>query len=345
MRFAALTSLLLAAALRVTAQNASPDQVKAILEQVEGLTTNAERFNFFSGRQYVFDFNEGVGTTGGAGGNLTVANVADFPYLYGKGMALSVGRLGPCGLAPPHYHPRASEFLYMLSGTSLQVGFTLENGARLVQGTLNPNQGFVYPKNSFHFQSNTNCDPVTFVAGWNDEDPGIAQVAQRFFGIPPNVTDASTGNFGVDEIVRIAQLIPDAMVLGVQSCLDRCKIQRGNQPKTQQQPRVIGNGFPAPNSTRSNSTRRDEHEMAKRSEVPDVSAEETITRSIPNFFASANARTLEEIAFLLKAVICVLLSGYVLAWVYFVIPSWRNRRLQAELEARGVASVPIDVKA
>lgn len=343
MRFAALTPLLLGAALSVTAQNASPDQVKAILTQVEGLTTNVERFNFFNGRDYVFDFNQGTGTTGGAGGNLTIANVADFPYLYGKGMALSVGRLGPCGLAPPHYHPRASEFLYMLSGSNLQVGFILENGARLVQGSLNPGQGWVYPKNSFHFQSNIGCEPVTFVAGWNHEDPGIAHVAQRFFGIPPNVTDADIGNIGVDEVVRIAQLIPDAMVLGVQSCLDRCKIQRGNQPKTQQQPRVLGNGFPAPNSTR-----REVHEMEKRSEVPVIpDVPEAITRSssIPSFLGSANAQTLEEIAFLLKAVICVLLSGYVLAWVYFVIPSWRNRRLQAELAARGVASAPIDVKA
>lgn len=85
----------------------------------------------------------------------------------------------PCGLAAPHYHPRASEFLYMLSGTTLQVGFILENGARFVQNTLNPNQGFLYPKNSFHYQANLGCDPVTFVAGFNHEDPGVSSVAQR----------------------------------------------------------------------------------------------------------------------------------------------------------------------
>lgn len=56
--------------------------------------------------QYVFDFNEGVGVTSGSGGNLTIANVVDFPYLFGKGMALSVGRMAyvspyPLSIPPP----------------------------------------------------------------------------------------------------------------------------------------------------------------------------------------------------------------------------------------------------
>jgi hypothetical protein len=36
-----------------------------------------------------------------------------------------------------------------------------------------------FPKNSFHYQANLGCDPVTFVAGRNHEDPGVATVAQR----------------------------------------------------------------------------------------------------------------------------------------------------------------------
>ena len=45
----------------------------------------------------------------------------------------------------------------------------------------------------------------------------------------------------------------------------------------------------------------------------------------------------EELVFFLKLVLCVLLSGYVFVWAYFVIPTWRNRKLQAELQARAVA--------
>lgn len=67
----------------------------------------------------------------------------------------------------------------MLSGTSLQTGFILENNARYVSGVLTPNQAFLYPQNSFHYQANLNCDYVTFVAGFNNEDPGWATVGQR----------------------------------------------------------------------------------------------------------------------------------------------------------------------
>jgi hypothetical protein len=123
--------------------------------------------------------------------------------------------------------------------------------------------------------------------------------------------------------------IPDTFAIGVQTCLDKCKIQRTAQPKTQQQPRVVGNGFPAPNNTR----RDNEENLNKRAEAPETPefSEVPVTRpsTISTILASANAQTLEEIAFLLKAVIGVLLTGYVLAWVYFVVPAWRNRRLQA----------------
>lgn len=43
--------------------------------------------------QFVFDFNAGVGVAGGAGGNITIANLADFPYLLGHGMSLAVGQM------------------------------------------------------------------------------------------------------------------------------------------------------------------------------------------------------------------------------------------------------------
>jgi oxalate decarboxylase/phosphoglucose isomerase-like protein (cupin superfamily) len=67
----------------------------------------------------------------------------------------------------------------MLSGTCIQAGFLLENGIRLVENNVFPGQGMIFPKNSFHYQANLGCDPVTFVAGWNQEDPGASTVGQR----------------------------------------------------------------------------------------------------------------------------------------------------------------------
>ena len=78
----------------------------------------------------------------------------------------------------PHTHPRATEFLFLVNG-GMEAGFIEENGARFVINTLAPGQGTIFPKGSIHYQINTGCEPLTFVAALNDEDPGASQVAQR----------------------------------------------------------------------------------------------------------------------------------------------------------------------
>ena len=131
-------------------------------------------------------------------------------------------------MSTPHYHPRATEFLYMISGSNLKVGFIQENGARFVSNVLNPGQGAIFPKGSFHYQANLDCGPATFVAGLNSEDPGVGSVAQIcksdpvqvhlsvnqsspiVFGLPPDVTDAALGDVGVDEVVSIAQSVSNS---------------------------------------------------------------------------------------------------------------------------------------
>lgn len=138
--------------------------------------------------------------------------------------------------------------------------------------------------------------------------------------------------------------IPDTFAIGVQTCLDTCKLQRTPQPQTQLVPRVIGNGFPAPN----NSRRENEGSLVKRYENPEELVEEELVEmepvvtSSPSTFSSlisaADVQTLGELIFLLKIVMGVMLSGYVFTWVYFVIPTWRSRKLHAELQARAAAA-------
>ena len=78
----------------------------------------------------------------------------------------------------PHTHPRATEFLFLVNG-QMEVGFIEENGARFVINAMAPGQGTIFPKGSIHYQINLGCDPLTFVAALNDEDPGASQIAQR----------------------------------------------------------------------------------------------------------------------------------------------------------------------
>ena len=43
--------------------------------------------------QWLFDYTSGLGTTKSAGGNLTAANVANFPALFANGLAMTVGQM------------------------------------------------------------------------------------------------------------------------------------------------------------------------------------------------------------------------------------------------------------
>jgi quercetin dioxygenase-like cupin family protein len=132
--------------------------------------------------EFVFDFLHPPSTTSvttGEGGHTVAANRGVFPALVGNGVAMTIGFLGPCGLNSPHTHPRATEINYIVNGT-VTAGMLLENGARFVTNTVKAGQATVFPKGAIHFEQNLGCEPIIFVAAFNDEDPGVSQIAQRY---------------------------------------------------------------------------------------------------------------------------------------------------------------------
>ncbi|KAI0349412.1 RmlC-like cupin [Trametes cingulata] len=195
---------------------------------------------------FTFNFLNATATKG-AGGSAVGATVANFPALVNNAMAMTIGFLGPCGMNTPHTHPRATEMLYVVNGT-LSSGMIAENGARFVFNTLEAGSAMIFPKGSIHFQQNEGCEPMMFVAALNNEDPGVESIAQRYFGLPPDVVAASLGDLGVQEVAGIESMIPDNIALGTQECLDRCGISRGDQPTTQRQPRNANNALPGQSS-------------------------------------------------------------------------------------------------
>ena len=78
----------------------------------------------------------------------------------------------------PHTHPRASEINFSVN-TTLRAGFLSENGARFVPVELAAGSATVFPQGVIHFEMNPSCEPAMFVAAFNNEDPGVQQVAQR----------------------------------------------------------------------------------------------------------------------------------------------------------------------
>jgi hypothetical protein len=162
----------------------------------------------------------------------------------------------------------------------IETGFIEENGARFVHNVLTKGQGMFFPQGSIHYQINTGCDPVLFVAALNNEDPGTNQIAQRcvFYsylllfhllmlplqssGFPRTSFRplSETSVFRKSPMLQAGYVfyayiswetplinviqIPDSMAIGVDKCLQKCNLTRGNQTITQQQPRVAENALP-----------------------------------------------------------------------------------------------------
>ncbi|KAL7282395.1 RmlC-like cupin [Trametes coccinea BRFM310] len=241
------TSLLSLALATGALAQASISPIMAKVAALRDAPTQVDRINILNqDSDFVFNFLAGKATTG-AGGSAVGATVENFPALVNNGLAMTIGYLGPCGMNTPHTHPRATEMLYVVNG-SISSGMIAENGARFVFNKVDAGSAMIFPKGSIHFQQNEGCEPITFVAALNNEDPGVESIAQRYFGLPPDVVAASLGDLGVQEVAGIEAMIPDSFALGTQECLDRCGIHRGQQPTTQRQPRNANNALPGQSS-------------------------------------------------------------------------------------------------
>jgi hypothetical protein len=178
-----------------------------------------------------FDFNPAAnpGVTPGEGGQVDLANRANFPILTGTGISAAGIFFNPCGLNTPHIHPRATEFLTVATDSKILTGFVLENGLTAeFNTTLTQYQGTVFPQGSIHFQQNLDCKPAVAIAGLSDEEPGASSIAQNFIvNIDSNIVDATLGfpkQIDGDNFAKFKQNIPASLAKGVEECLIRCKI-------------------------------------------------------------------------------------------------------------------------
>ncbi|KAJ6509761.1 hypothetical protein DFH09DRAFT_1198766 [Mycena vulgaris] len=187
--------------------------------------TAVDRINLLDDSQFVFNFFDPTAkATAGKGGRVVTANAATFPAV----------------VATVPRWPSSST-----STATLRTGMITENGARFVMTELAPGGMTIFPQGSIHFQVNEGCSPAMFVAGFNSEDPGALQVAQRLFGLSPDIVAATLGDIGVEAVMGLEALIPDSVSSGTDACLKRCNLSREPQPTLQHQTRVAGNAFPS----------------------------------------------------------------------------------------------------
>eukprot|EP00457_Paulinella_chromatophora_P005776 gb/GEZN01005793.1/.p1 GENE.gb/GEZN01005793.1/~~gb/GEZN01005793.1/.p1 ORF type:complete len:380 (-),score=34.59 gb/GEZN01005793.1/:611-1645(-) len=107
----------------------------------------------------------------GVGGTIQARNSLNTPALQGQGIALSFFTLQPGGENLPHYHPRATELLFVIEGTIL-VGFT-DTAARNFQNVVQAGQATVFPRAMLHFQRNIGQTTAKYISMLNSENPGV----------------------------------------------------------------------------------------------------------------------------------------------------------------------------
>ncbi|TLS20362.1 uncharacterized protein PpBr36_11365 [Pyricularia pennisetigena] len=193
----------------------------------------ADRFNLLpDDSQFVFNFNQ-TQEGAGDGGMLVVANRKTFPALVGTGSGMAVGRVGPCGLNTFHTHPRSAELQLVVQGR-LVTEMMPENGIvdgegkpRVIKNEIGTYQMTPFYQGSVHTQFNPDCSDAVFVAAFSSEDPGAGQVVEQTIAFTDDLIAAAFGqSISGENLEAVRKAIPTSIALGVESCLERCGIEK-----------------------------------------------------------------------------------------------------------------------
>jgi len=137
---------------------------------------------------FLFQGLRNEGSTNNMFGSLvTRANVETFPGLNTLGMSVNRVDFAPGGVNPPHFHPRATEIVFVVEGTIL-AGFITTNNTLFSQ-KLEKGDAFVVPRGLVHFQQNIGSVNAVVIAAFNSQLPGTQVLPLSLFGSSPPVPE------------------------------------------------------------------------------------------------------------------------------------------------------------
>lgn len=67
--------------------------------------------------------------------------------------SVAIVQLGPCAMLPPHYHPRAANWVVAMSGNTT-TWMQEENGAHTITTHLTPMKATIFPAGALHMMGN-----------------------------------------------------------------------------------------------------------------------------------------------------------------------------------------------
>ncbi|KAF8654468.1 hypothetical protein HU200_061656 [Digitaria exilis] len=121
------------------------------------------------------------------------AFVATFPGVNGLGISAARADMAPGGVVPLHWHPLATELLYVLDGT-MACGFISATLNKVYTKTLRKGDLMVLPQGQPHFQYNLGNDTAVALSSYSSSSPGVQVLDFVLFGndLPSDVVSKVT---------------------------------------------------------------------------------------------------------------------------------------------------------
>jgi oxalate decarboxylase/phosphoglucose isomerase-like protein (cupin superfamily) len=163
----------------------------------------------------------------GLGGTLKRWDITN-PALFDQGASQAILEFEPCGLNMPHVHPRALEFLHVLTG-NLTITFIEENGGRAITQTLGPGSSIYVPQGLLHAEHNLGCTPASFMNTFTHVNPGTSTMPTALFKFPIETIQTAMGNIDRELVEQLIADVPTNLAQGPPECLARCGISQSSR--------------------------------------------------------------------------------------------------------------------
>ncbi|KAJ3191444.1 hypothetical protein HK101_007697 [Irineochytrium annulatum] len=223
----ALSNLVLLLAVAASAVVASPARVRSADAAPSkdggfprGGESDVKKLNAFAAEDFKIDLNNNPHKASTDGGTVSKMKIDTMAALEGQDIALTYTTLKPCGAADPNVHSRASEILFLISG-SMKVGFMYENDGNVNVNILHPGEAMLIPHGSLHFVVNDNCEDAVFTGSFNNDDPGHLTLPEAMFKLPDDILESAFGTSANDvPVMRDAN--PPNPSTGTEACMQKC---------------------------------------------------------------------------------------------------------------------------
>ncbi|KAK7317407.1 hypothetical protein RJT34_01603 [Clitoria ternatea] len=113
------------------------------------------------------------------GASLKIVTASEFTGLNTLGLSIGRTDIDGNGLVNFHYHPRATEMIFVTKGVLL-AGF-VDTKNQFFQKYLKVGDVFVFPKALFHFCLNHGFQEATFFSVFNSQNPGFVTLSPTTF--------------------------------------------------------------------------------------------------------------------------------------------------------------------